>query len=113
MASSLIFNATWTRRWTLPAIWLPVSLTLILWIPLPLRASDDPIIPISDQVTEDTSQGTVPGGPVCQVRIGDVTGSLSLSGPLCGPAHGTGNGGSGSGNRPAYLPAYWYYQGVS
>ena len=48
---------------------------------------------ITDQVTEDTSQGTT-GGPVCQIRIGNVTGSLSLTGPLCG---------SGEGNRSDQL----------
>ena len=56
----------------------------LLTQPKPSQASD---MPISDQVTEDTSQGTT-GGPVCQIRIGDVTGSLSLTGPLCGTGEG-------------------------
>lgn len=52
-----------------------------LTLPAPSEASD---APISDQTTDDVQQGTRPGGPVCQIRIGDVTGSLSLTGPLCG-----------------------------
>ena len=59
------------------------ALAVALLMGAPALASD-PGLP-TEQVTEETGHGTG-ASQACQIRIGDVTGSLTLQGPLCGEA---------------------------